>query len=204
MGRLSDTASASSTDAVGNMKKVSALGVTLVLFSLTGCIPPFSIFKPEKSASPEAAPTSVVTVYQTQAAPAPTVVVIVPDTQPQAPAAPAAPAPKSGTIASGTYSGVGTQSGGSSTRRTWVVDFSMSGSYGTVSYTRPDSRTATCAGTLTLISSGSGSSRWRERITSGGCDDNGVWELSQNDPSTMHGVWTYSGPYTVVGDFSRR
>ncbi len=138
-----------------------------------------------QAASPSAKPATVTVTAGAATTPA------VPATIPQAPATIPAAQP------AGTYSGLARQAGGTVQARVWSVVLGFDGSArGTIAYATAVGEPPRCVGTLTQRADG----QWVEHITSGGCDDGGVWSFAGSNP--LKGAYTDpGGGYGVTGEF---
>ena len=98
----------------------------------------------------------------------------------------------------GTYSGLARQAG-AVTPRVWSVTLTFDGDRGTIAYADTASASKTCGGNVTRRPDGT----WLEHITSGGCDDGGVWTFT-GTPAVVQGSYADpSGGYEVTGAFER-
>lgn len=96
----------------------------------------------------------------------------------------------------GTYAGLARQAGSTVEARVWAVVVEFTGNRGTITYAESMGATPTCSGTLTQRADG----QWVERITSGGCDDGGLWTFGGSTP--LRGAYTDpAGGYGVTGEF---
>jgi hypothetical protein len=103
--------------------------------------------------------------------------------------------------ASGTYTGTGVQRSASdnSKNKDYPVEMTFSSSGSTVSYP-----SLNCAGRLTPQGFNGGRRVYRESITSGHCDDGGIWEIEVVSDVKLRANWTHSGvSYSVSATLSR-
>lgn len=110
--------------------------------------------------------------------------------------------PADGYPVTGTYSGTATQvaSGRGEVAYELRMTFSHDGRTATIEYP-----TLPCSGTLTYVGAHGALALFREQITSGSCDDDGVWAVRQtDDPRAINVNWELEGRnYTVSATLSR-